>query len=105
MDFKKSEVRKEMVKKYKNIDIGQEAPSTQHYFYLNNGKKLKNIAELMESLKDMDQDLFSFHVNEQNNDFSSWIRDVFGEKELARRISHARFPTSMLKSIEKYIQK
>lgn len=94
-----------MVKKYKNIDIAQEAPSTQHYFYLNNGKKLKNIAELMESLKDMDQDLFSFHVNEQNNDFSSWIRDVFGEKELARRISHARYPTNMLKSIEKYIQK
>ena len=94
-----------MAKKYKNIDIGQEAPSTQHYFYLNNGKKLKNIAELMESLKHMDQDLFSFHVNEQHNDFASWIRDVFGEKELARRISHARYPTSMLKSIEKYIQK
>lgn len=94
-----------MAKKYKNIDIDQEAPSTQHYFYLNNGKKLKNIAELMESLKDMDQALFSFHVNEQHNDFSSWIRDVFGEKELARRISPARYPTSMLKSIEKYIQK
>lgn len=94
-----------MAKKYKNIDIGQEAPSTQHYFYLNNGKKLKNIAELMESLKDMDQDLFSFHVNEQHNDFASWIRDVFGEKELARRISPARYPTSMLKSIERYIQK
>ena len=94
-----------MAKKYKNIDIGQEAPSTQHYFYLNNGKKLKNIAELMESLKDMDQDLFSFHVNEQHNDFASWIRDVFGEKELARRINQARYPTSMLKSIEKYIQK
>jgi len=94
-----------MAKKYKNIDIGQEAPSAQHNFYLNNGKKLKNIAELMESLKHMDQDLFSFHVNEQHNDFASWIRDVFGEKELARRISHARYPTSMLKSIEKYIQK
>ena len=94
-----------MAKKYKHIDIGQEALSTQHYFYLKNGKKLKNIAELMENLKHMDQDLFSFHVNEQHNDFASWIRDVFGEKELARRISRARYPTSMLKSIEKYTQK
>ena len=93
-----------MAKKYKNIDIGQEAPSAQHNFYLNNGKKLKNIAELMESLKHMDQDLFSFHVNEQHNDFASWIRDVFGEKELARRIGQARYPNSMLKSMEKYIQ-
>ena len=88
-----------MIKKNKHIDISQEAPSTQHYFYLNNGKKL------MESLKDMDQDLFSFHVNKQHNDFANWVRDVFGEKELARRISRARYPSSMLKSIEKYIQK
>ena len=94
-----------MVEKNKHIDITQEAPSIQHYFYLNNGKKLKNIAELVENLKHMDQDLFSFHVNVQHNDFASWIRDVFGEKELARRIRHARFPASMLKSIEKYIQK
>lgn len=94
-----------MVKKYKHIDIVQEAHSAQHYFYLNNGKKLKNIAELMESLKHMDQDLFSFHVNEQHNDFASWIRDVFGEKELARRINQTRYPNSMLKSIEKYVQK
>lgn len=93
-----------MVKKYKYIDISQEAPSTEHNFYLNNGKKLKNIAELMESLKHMDQDLFSSHVNEQHNDFASWIRDVFGKKELARRISQTRYPASMLKSIEKYIQ-
>jgi len=94
-----------MVKKYQHIDIDQESPSTQHYFYLNNGKKLKNIAELMESLKDMGQDLFSFHVNEQNNDFANWIRDVFGAKELARRIRLARYPSTMLKSIIKYIGK
>jgi hypothetical protein len=94
-----------MAKKYQYIDIDQEAPSTEHYFYLNNGKKLKNIAELMESLKDMGQDLFSFHVNEQNNDFANWIRDVFGAQELARRIRLARYPSTMLKSIKKYIQK
>jgi len=94
-----------MAKNNQPVDINQEAPSTQQYFYLNNGKKLKNIAELMESLKDMSQDLFSFHVNKQNNDFANWIRDIFGAKELARRISRARYPSSMLKSIIKYIGK
>ena len=94
-----------MEKKDKHIDINQRAQLTEHYFYLNNGKKLKNISELMESLKYMSQDLFSFHVNEQNNDFANWIRDVFGAKELSRRIRLARYPSTMLKSIKKYIQK
>jgi len=30
-----------MVKKYKDINIAQETPSAEHYFYLNNGKKVK----------------------------------------------------------------
>ena len=94
-----------MAKKYRYIDLTKNAPSPEYYFYLNNGQRLKNIAELMESLKEMGQDLFSYHVNERNNDFANWIGDIFGEKELARRIRLTRYPSSMLKSIEKYIQR
>lgn len=93
-----------MGKKDRNIDITKSVPSPEYCFYLHNGQRLKNIAELMESLKEMSQDLFLYHVNKQNNDFANWVRDVFGERELARRISLTRYPNSMLKSIEKYIQ-
>ena len=93
-----------MNEKKKEIDIYQEVESKDLYFYLNNGTPLKNIAELIDQLVNMDQVLFNHHVNKKNNDFSNWIRDVFDKKELARRINLTRSPQSMLKSITKYLE-
>ena len=90
--------------KNKKIDIYQEATSTEQYFYLHNGIPLKSLAELIDQLVNMDEELFRYHVNEKNNDFANWIRDVFGAKELARRISMSRSPQGMLKSITKYLE-
>lgn len=90
--------------KKKKIDIYQEAESTDQYFYLNNGTPLKSIAELLDQLVDMDQGLFNHHVNKKNNDFANWIRDIFGKKELARRIKLTHSPESMLKSMTKYLE-
>ncbi|GAB4117158.1 MAG: hypothetical protein Kow00103_13680 [Candidatus Caldatribacteriota bacterium] len=93
-----------MVKANRKIDINKNVSLPEYCFYLHSGQRLKNIAELMESLKNMDQDLFFYHANERNNDFANWINDVFGEKELARRMRLTRHPSSMFKSIEKYLQ-
>jgi len=93
-----------MTGKKKKYDIYKEALSTEHYFYLNNGTPLKNLAELIDQLVNMDQGLFNNHVNKKNNDFSNWVRDVFGYKELARRMNMSRSPQGMLKSITKYLE-
>lgn len=93
-----------MTGKNKKIDIYQEATSTEQYFYLHNGIPLKSLAELIDQLVNMDEELFRYHVNEKNNDFANWIRDVFGAKELARRISMSRSAQGMLKSITKYLE-
>ena len=93
-----------MIEKKKKFDIYKEASSTEHYFYLNNGTPLKNLAELIDQLVNMDQGLFNNHVNKKNNDFSNWVRDVFGYKELARRMNMSRSPQGMLKSITKYLE-
>ncbi|KUK66703.1 MAG: hypothetical protein XD85_0040 [Parcubacteria bacterium 34_609] len=65
---------------------------------------MKSLAELIDQLVNMDEELFRYHVNEKNNDFANWIRDVFGAKELARRISMSRSAQGMLKSITKYLE-
>ena len=88
----------------KKIDIYQEAPTTEQYFYLHNGIPIKNLAELIDQLVDMDRELFNYHVNPGNNDFANWIRDVFGEKELARRMKMSRSAQGMLKSITRYLE-
>jgi hypothetical protein len=93
-----------MNEKNTTINIYQEAESTDHYFYLHNGTPVKSLAELIDQLVNMDQGLFNHHVNKKNNDFANWIRDVFGEKELARRITLTRSPKGMLKSITKYLE-
>ncbi len=93
-----------MATRNKKIDIYQEAPSTEQYFYLHNGIPIKSLAELIDQLVNMDQELFSYHVHSKNNDFANWIRDVFGAKELARRINMSRSAQGMLKSITKYLE-
>ena len=55
-------------------------------FYLKDGRKLSSILELTEALESMAEDTFRHHVNEAKNDFSSWIKDVFKDEELAKDI-------------------
>ena len=66
-----------------------EAPQ-EHHFYLRDGKRLKSLRELAEALENMSDDVFKHHVNEVKNDFSKWIEEIFGEKELAKEMKKAK---------------
>jgi len=55
-------------------------------FILSTGQKIKDIEELKESLKNMNDETFNHHVNSDKNDFATWVRDVFQEYELAHKI-------------------
>jgi hypothetical protein len=58
-----------------------EAPQEFH-FVLKDGRRLKSIYDLIDSLEDMADDTFNFHVGNDKNDFSSWIKDIFEEEGL-----------------------
>jgi len=64
----------------KNKVLG-EAPQEFH-FVLKDGRRLKSIYDLIDSLEDMADDTFNFHVGNDKNDFSSWIKDIFEEEGL-----------------------
>ena len=57
------------------------------YFVLASGIPLKTLKELALSLENMNEWVFSHHVNEYRNDFSAWAGDVLTEPELAEEIS------------------
>ncbi len=60
--------------------------SPGEYFHLHNGRVLKNLYELLNALKSMDDDTFEHHVNSGKNDFGNWIKYVFKDYELAEQI-------------------
>jgi len=74
-----------LITKNKTNNILKDTKS-EFYFKLIDGSELKNLLELADALDKMSDDVFYYHINEQKNDFSNWIRDVFKEKELADNI-------------------
>lgn len=64
-------------------------------FYLSNGKVLNNLKELYHEMGQMPDDVFFHHVNTERNDFSTWVRDVMGEKALSAKITKAATPVMM----------
>lgn len=61
----------------------------EHSFVLKDGSKINNLMELAEKFETMEEEVYSHHVTEDNNDFANWIRDVMGKNELAENVSKA----------------
>ena len=59
----------------------------EFYFRLINGQRIKNLLGLVNALDKMPDDVFYHHANQQRNDFSNWIRDIFKQKNLANEVS------------------
>ena len=58
----------------------------ENAFVLFNGPRINNLFELAEALESMKETSFRHHVTGQKNDFSSWIRDIIGDNELAAKL-------------------
>jgi hypothetical protein len=56
------------------------------YFYAIDGQTFKSLLDLMNGLEVMDENTFNHHVNNSKNDFSNWIKGVFGDFRLSDSI-------------------
>lgn len=59
-------------------------------FRLPDGKAIKSLNELVSSLNNIDDTLFNHHVNNDRNDFASWIEHCFDDKVLSKRLSELK---------------
>jgi hypothetical protein len=73
--------------------------SNNKFFSLQNGLLLRNISELIDYLEVIDKELFLQHANFSKNDFSRWVKDVFGAEELSKSIDKILDPKEMRKKI------
>ena len=69
--------------------IKRDAPA-EHYFILCNGKHVKNLRELADVMEHIEDNVFSYHVTADRNDFAAWVKDIFKDVELAEKLSGAK---------------
>jgi len=61
------------------------APSGSE-FHLVDGRNVADLKELADLLDDTTPSVWNHHVTPDRNDFANWVRDVFQEVDLSKRI-------------------
>ena len=59
----------------------------ENAFWCNDGRIIKNMRELKETLEQMDDAAYVYHANAEKNDFSTWAKDVLMDERLAWDLS------------------
>lgn len=75
-----------------------------HHFVLSNGTKLRSMQELADNLADMDDSVYSSHVNNHKNDFANWANDVMNLKDLSQNMRSAKNKEHMSSLIKNWHQ-
>ncbi|MBN2422005.1 hypothetical protein JXB41_02160 [Candidatus Woesearchaeota archaeon] len=74
----------------------------EYYFKLCNGKRIKSIIELKNLLPEIPDEVFDFHVNDEKNDFSLWIKNVIGLNDLAEELDNIKDKKAFFNIIRDY---
>lgn len=81
-------------------DVGQ-----GNYFRLKGGEDLKNVKELADAFKTMSMEVYGHHTSSGRNDFSTWIYDLFGNKELADELKTSKNKGEAYEIVNRWINK
>ena len=84
---------------------GMKTSPEETSFSLNDGTNIRNLMQLAEAMGSISHETYSHHVNEERNDFSAWIRDVLGEKILAKNLVEVSDKTNAQITILKHLVK
>lgn len=63
-------------------------------FWVTDGRVLANLVELRDALASMTDDVFTYHVTRERNDFADWIEYVLLDRELASVFRKSKKPNT-----------
>ncbi len=73
-------------------------------FWACDGSVLKNLDELLNFVKNTQDNVYGYHVNEERNDFSNWIRDIMGDVKLAGDLSKTKAKEESVKILNERVK-
>ncbi|MGB9748456.1 MAG: DUF5752 family protein [Candidatus Woesearchaeota archaeon] len=73
-------------------------------FWLCDGSTIKNLDELLEHLKMMNEETFKYHVNQEKNDFAKWVYDIIKDEKLANDLKKSQNKAEFVKIISNRIK-
>ncbi|MBT3406964.1 hypothetical protein HN419_07450 [Candidatus Woesearchaeota archaeon] len=99
---RKPAVRKS-VSKTKKVESPFNIAPMDKAFQTLEGRMLRDIKELAYDLEKMNHVVFQHHVNSMKNDFSKWMGEVLGEKELSKLVHKMQDKDQITIAILKHI--
>ncbi len=75
----------------------------KYHFVTLKGEKIKNLVDLYNSVKTMDDITFNHHVNDFKNDFHNWVRDIHQDNELANALLASKNKKEMAEVLQKRV--
>ena len=79
--------------------------STSEYFHLSDGRKLKDLEDMYNAMKNMTPETFKHHVSSTKNDFANWIAHSLKKQELANKLFRTNTQHEMLKLMKNELDK
>lgn len=59
-------------------------------FWVNDGQVVKDLLELRDAMKTMEEKVFTHHVTTDRNDFATWVEDVLCDAECAAALAESQ---------------
>lgn len=74
-------------------------------FWLHNGSVIRNIQDLKHAFDTMTQEQFSYHLNEEKNDFANWVRYVLHDEDCSEDLTRAKTRLGGSRILYKHLKK
>lgn len=75
----------------------------EYQFWVNDGTTIRNIEQLAEALRNMNEETFKHHANNEKKDFSNWLKDIVGDEKLAKELMKNKSKDSAYKKVKERI--
>lgn len=72
----------------------------ENHFITKDGQRIKNLYQLQKTLLNMNDDVFSHHVNQDRNDFYNWVKDIYKDKALESTVLNCKTKNELAQKLK-----